>query len=302
VFSIDIKPRRDRAAAAPMAAVTPQVRGLSLRLERVSVRHLGARPAAHPALDDVELRIGGGEHVAVVGPSGAGKTTLLHVAAAALRADRGQVLLDGEEPWALGPRRRRQLRGRLFLAPQVLPLPPRQRVVTAVLAGRLPAMSLASSVRSLLYPFDVGAAHEALAPFDLDDRLFDRVDRLSGGERQRVSLARALLAPARLWLLDEPLSALDPVRAARALQTLRQQATQRGVTLVVSMHQVEMALANFPRLIGLRDGAVRFDSPASQISSEHLQSLYAHAGPAAQARDLVPEEAGEPAAAPMIWR
>jgi phosphonate transport system ATP-binding protein len=282
--------------------VNPDPRGLSLRLERVSVRHPGARSRAHPALDQVDVLIGSGEHVAVVGPSGAGKTTLLHVAAAAMRADGGRVVVDGEEPWSLDARRRRHLRGRLFLAPQVPPLPPRQRVVTSVLAGRLPAMGLASSLRSLLYPLDSGAAHQALARFDLADRLFDRVDRLSGGERQRVSLARALLAPARLWLLDEPLSALDPVRAARALQVLRQQATQRGVTLVVSMHQVEMALANFPRVVGLRDGSLRFDSRASEVSSEQLHMLYAHAAPEPAPSELGFEDAGQPAAAPLVWR
>jgi phosphonate transport system ATP-binding protein len=276
--------------------------GLSLRLERVSVRLPGARSRAHPALDEVDVRIGSGEHVAVVGPSGAGKTTLLHVAAAALRADRGRVVVDGEEAWSLDARRRRQLRGRLFLAPQVPPLPPRQRVVTSVLAGRLPAMGLVSSLRSLLYPLDIGAAHQALARFDLADRLFDRVDRLSGGERQRVSLARALLAPARLWLLDEPLSALDPVRAARALQVLRQQATQRGVTVIVSMHQVEMALANFPRVVGLRDGAVRFDSRAFEVSSEQLHALYAHAGPVPAPSEPGSEDVGQPATAPLVWR
>ena len=275
--------------------------GLSVRLERVSVRYPGT-PHTRAALDDVELRIEEGEHVAVVGPSGAGKTTLLHVAAAALRASAGRVLLDGQEPWALGSHGRRQLRQRLFLAPQVPPLPPRQRVVTAVLAGRLPAMSLASSLRSLLYPLDIGAAHQALQPFDLDGHLFDRVDRLSGGERQRVSLARALLSPARLWLLDEPLSALDPVRAARALQTVRQRASQRGITLVVSMHQVEMALAHFPRLIGVRAGKLRFDSPPSQVSREQLRSLYVHEESPSEATDPMPEEASEVTAVPMVWR
>jgi phosphonate transport system ATP-binding protein len=302
VVSVDINAHRHRVAAAPVADVAPEACGLSLRLERVSVRYSGAQPQAHPALDDVDLRIAAGEHVAVVGPSGAGKTTLLQVASAALRADRGQVLLDGREPWTLASRRRRQLRGRLFLAPQVPPLPPRQRVVTAVLAGRLPAMSLASSLRSLLYPLDIGAAHEALAPFDLGDRLFDRVDRLSGGERQRVSMARALLAPARLWLLDEPLAALDPVWADRVLRILRQQATQRGVTLVVSLHQVDMALEHFPRLVGLRDGAIRFDSPVSQVSSEQLRALYAHEKQALEPSALPPEVAGEPAVVPMAWR
>jgi phosphonate transport system ATP-binding protein len=282
--------------------VKPDALGLSLQLERVSVRYPGAQARAHPALDEVDLRISGGEHLAVVGPSGAGKTTLLHAAAAALRADRGRVLLDGVEPWSLGPRRRKQLRGRLFLAPQVPPLPPRQRVVTAVLAGRLPAMGLASSMRSLLYPIDLGAAHQALARFDLGERLFDRVDRLSGGERQRVSLARALVSPARLWLLDEPLSALDPVRGARALQILRQQALQRGATLIVSMHQVDMALANFPRVVGLRDGAVRFDGAASEVSPEQLDRLYAHAAPAPQPCEPPAEDVNEPAAVPMVWR
>jgi phosphonate transport system ATP-binding protein len=283
--------------------VTAKAAGLSLRLEQVSVRYPGAASQSRPALTDIELRIDAGEHVAIVGPSGAGKTTLLHVAAAALRATRGRVLLDGEQPWALGAGRRQQLRRRLFLAPQPPPLPPRQRVVTAVLAGRLPAMSLASSLRSLLYPLDIGAAHEALEPFDLDGRLFDRVDRLSGGERQRVGLARVLLAPARLWLLDEPLSALDPVRAARALQIMRQRASQRGITLVASLHQVDMALAHFPRLIGVRAGTVRFDSPPSQISAEQLRSLYEHEGGTQPPNEQMPEEAaGVATAVPMVWR
>ena len=276
--------------------------GPTVRLEGVSVRYPGGPAQLRSALQQVDLQIGSGEHVAVVGPSGAGKTTLLQVAACALRAQRGRVLLDGEDPWSIGSGRRRQLRGRLFLAPQVPPLPPRQRVVTAVLAGRLPAMSLASSLRSLLVPLDIARAHAALAPFDLHDRLFDRVDRLSGGERQRVSLARALLAPARLWLLDEPLSSLDPVRAARALQILREQARLHGITLVVSMHQVQMALEHFPRAVGLRDGTISFDAPSSQVSAEQLRWLYAHAAPSPQPHELASEEPDESAAVPMVWR
>ena len=168
-----------------------------------------------------------------------------------------------------------RLRGQLFLAPQVPPLPPRQRVVTAVLAGRLPAMGLLASLRSLFYPSDIPAAHDALERFDLADKLFERVDRLSGGERQRVGLARALLAPARLWLVDEPLSSLDPTRAQQAIATLVQQAAARGVTLVVTLHQVEVALAQFPRIVGLRDGAMAFDLPTAQVSRERLERLYA---------------------------
>jgi len=92
------------------------------------------------------------------------------------------------------------------------------------------------------------------------------------------------------------------VWADRALRILRQQATQRGVTLFVSLHQVDMALEHFPRLVGLRDGAIRFDSPVSQVSSEQLRSLYAHEWQALGSSALAPEDANKPAPIPMAWR
>lgn len=135
-------------------------------------------------------------------------------------------------------------------------------------------MGVWASLRSLFYPSDIPAAYAALAQFDLGDKLFERVDRLSGGERQRVGLARALLAPASLWLIDEPLSALDPMRARMALSALVSLAQERQTTLVATLHQVDMALAHFPRIIGLRDGQRVFDLPAAQVSGEHLAHLY----------------------------
>jgi phosphonate transport system ATP-binding protein len=182
--------------------------------------------------------------------------------------------LSDVNPWTQSAGALRRLRGQLFLAPQVPPLPPRQRVVTSVLAGRLPSMGLWASLRSLFYPTDIPAAYEALVHFDLGDKLFERVDRLSGGERQRVGLARALLAPASLWLIDEPLSALDPMRARMAMTALVGLAAERQVTLVATLHQVDMALAHFPRIIGLRDGQMVFDLPSAQVSREHLAHLY----------------------------
>lgn len=135
-------------------------------------------------------------------------------------------------------------------------------------------MGLLASLRSLFYPADIPAAYEALVRFDLDDKLFERVDRLSGGERQRVGLARALLSPARLWLVDEPLSSLDPTRARQALTTLVESARERRVTLVTSLHQVDAALAHFPRIVGLRDGQIAFDLPAPEVTQERLEQLY----------------------------
>jgi len=247
---------------------------VKLDLQALSARHPAARSGAAPAVRDLSLRIGAGEQLAVIGPSGAGKTTLLQVLACALPPSAGTLQVDGLQPWQLPRRSLQRLRGRLFLAPQVPPLPPRQRVVTAVLAGRLPAMGLWQSVRSLFYPADIPAAYEALDRFDLADKLFERVDRLSGGERQRVGLARALLSPASLWLIDEPLSALDPTRSRQAIGTLVDTARERGATLVATLHQVDMALAHFPRIIGLRGGQLAFDLPAAEVTRERLAALY----------------------------
>jgi phosphonate transport system ATP-binding protein len=273
---------------------------LKIQLHALAARHPAARPGTPPALQPLDLQVAASEHLAVIGPSGAGKTTLLQALACALRPASGRLTLDGVDPWTLTRSELQRLRGRLFLAPQAPPLPPRQRVVTSVLAGRLPAMSLAASLRSLFYPNDIPAAYEALARFDLGDKLFERVDRLSGGERQRVGLARALLAPATLWLVDEPLSALDPARAAQALTTLVDEARARGVTLVATLHQVDAALAHFPRIVGLRDGRLAFDLPASEVTPERLAQLYAQheheLRSSAPVADALPPDDGPPPA------
>jgi phosphonate transport system ATP-binding protein len=247
---------------------------LNIELSGLQARHPSAPPHAPPALQDISLQIAAGEQLAIIGPSGAGKTSLLQVLACAQRPTQGEFRLGGQDPWCLSTGDLRLLRGRLFLAPQVPPLPPRQRVVTSVLAGRLPALSLAASLRSLFYPSDIPAAYQALSHFDLSDKLFDRVDRLSGGERQRVGLARALLSPASLWLIDEPLSALDPMRARLAMTALVGLARERQITMVATLHQVDMVLTHFDRIIGLLEGQIVFDLPSAQVTPERLAHLY----------------------------
>ena len=245
-----------------------------IQLEGVSARHPAARAGAL-AIDAVDLRVSRGELVAVIGPSGAGKTTLLQAVACALRPEQGRLSLFGKAPWSLSRRRLHALRARLFLAPQVPPLPPRQRVVTSVLAGQLAHRGLLTSVRSLFYPVGSGAAQSALAHFDMAEKLFDRVDRLSGGERQRVGLARVLVSGAELLLIDEPLSALDPTRAQQAIAALGGAAREGGATLVTTLHQVEVARAKFERIVALRGGRIIFDLPVARVSDPMLRELYA---------------------------
>lgn len=227
-----------------------------------------------PALDGVTLSFAPGEQIAVIGPSGAGKSTLLATLACALRPAAGSVRVLGIDPWSLPTAQLHALRRRLFLAPQLPPLPPRQRVVHAVLAGRLPQWSAWRALRSLVYPQDAEIARAALERFHLEDKLFLRCDKLSGGERQRVTLARLLVSDAELLLLDEPVSSLDPALALNALEVLQAEAAARRATLVVSLHAVDLALAQFPRMIGVRAGQVVFDLPRAEVSDQRLADLY----------------------------
>lgn len=247
---------------------------MRITVEGLAAHHPATATGSAPVLKPLTLAIAPGEQVAIIGPSGAGKTTLLYALACALKPAAGRLELDGINPWALPVAQLQKLRGRLFLAPQTPPLPPRQRVITSVLAARLPQQSLLASLRSLFYPTHIADAEAALARFDLAGKLWHRVDRLSGGERQRVGLARALLSRATLWLIDEPLSSLDPSRATLAIESLTQSAQDCGATLVTTLHQVDVA-TRFPRIIGLRDGEMQFDLPAREVTPGQLAALYA---------------------------
>ncbi|WP_313225295.1 phosphonate ABC transporter ATP-binding protein [Stutzerimonas nitrititolerans] len=228
------------------------------------------------ALAGIDIQAAQGERIAIIGPSGAGKTTLLRLLATGLKPDRGQLSLLGEQPWGEGSYRLRKLRARIGLVHQAPPLPPRQRVVTAVLAGRLGRWSLPRSLLSLIYPLDRSGAAEALARLDLADKLYVRCDQLSGGQLQRVGIARMLYQQPELILADEPVSAMDPVLSDHTLGLLNKEAQRRNATLVASLHAVDLALAHFPRIIGLRAGQILFDKPAEALRPEELTALYAN--------------------------
>jgi phosphonate transport system ATP-binding protein len=248
---------------------------MEILLEGLDARHRAATANAPMALQGLSLQIRAGEHLAVIGPSGAGKTSLLQVLATGLRPLAGKLSLDGVNPWSLGGASLKRLRSRIFYAPQIPPLPPRQRVVTALSSARLPELSVASSILNLVRPQFAQQSYEALCAFDLGEKLWLRVDRLSGGERQRIGLAKAFMSSAELWLVDEPLSALDPKRSQQAIKAMVDEANRRGVTLIATLHQVEVARQMFPRVIGLREGHLRFDLPRESVTDATLHELYA---------------------------
>jgi phosphonate transport system ATP-binding protein len=246
----------------------------------LDLRKIVAKPPSNQRessfrLKDISLNIQSGEHLAIIGPSGSGKTTLLQVLAAALKPISGKLDLDGTNPWSLSVSQLQELRSKLFYAPQIPPLPPRQRVVTTLSSSRLTSMTLGQSLLNLICPQHTKDAMSALDLFDLKEKVWKRVDHLSGGERQRVGLARVLMSSAKLWLVDEPLSALDPKRSKQAISTLIAEANKRGTTLIVTLHQVEVATGKFPRVIGLKDGSLEFDLAAELVTKNLLHELYA---------------------------
>ncbi|MEE4462796.1 ATP-binding cassette domain-containing protein [Azotobacter chroococcum] len=245
---------------------------MTLNLSGVGLTHANGQVA----LSDIELQIAPGERVAIIGPSGAGKTSLLRLLATAQQPSAGRIEVLGADPWRLSAAARQRLRARIGLIHQAPPLPPRQRVVTAVLAGRLGQWSLGRSLLNLLHPLDTAGAAAALARLDLAEKLFEHCDQLSGGQLQRVGIARVLYQEPELILADEPVSAMDPVLAGHTLGVLSEEAGRRGITLLASLHAVDLALAHFPRILGVRAGRLVFDRPAAALTRAELDALYAN--------------------------
>lgn len=248
-------------------------------------------PNGFRAINRASCVIGRGERVAIIGPSGAGKTTLLRLLATALRPTAGSIGLLGADPWRLHRSSLRRLRGRIGMVHQAPPIPPRQRVVTAVLAGRLGQWPAWRSLASLIYPADIRGAKEVLARMEIADKLFERCDRLSGGQLQRVGVARVLYQRPEMILTDEPVSSVDPALSDRIVGELNREAIERGVTLVASLHAVDLALHWFPRIVGMKGGEIAFDLPPVRVSDAMLRDLYAAESAQVPTQDSRPFEA-----------
>ena len=244
----------------------------SFRLDRVGVGFDGAE-----VLREVDLEIAPGEQVALVGPSGAGKTTLLRVLDGVLRPCSGRMLWDGQDVYGFVGRKLRAFRADVGFVPQDHGLVPNLRVVQNVVSGKLGRRGFLASLRSLLWPSrdDLLRAHEVLEQVGIADYLFHRTDRLSGGQQQRVAIVRALFQDPEALLADEPVASVDPPRARSIIRLLTGLAADRGLTLVVSLHDLDLARAFLPRVVGLRDGRILFDQPADRVTSTDVEALYA---------------------------
>ena len=233
------------------------------------------REGAVRALEDVTLRVSRGERVALLGPSGAGKSTLLRLLNATLRPARGALSFEGRDVSALGPGELRAVRRRIGTIFQHPSLVPSLTALQNALCGRLGSWNLLRSLRALVAPAaeDVRTGLAALETVGLSGKAGARADELSGGQQQRVAIARVLVQDPEVVLADEPFASLDPGLTAQ-LADLLFEVTQR-LTLVAAMHDVDLALQRFQRIIGVRAGRVVFDVPAAEVSPDLLQKLYA---------------------------
>jgi phosphonate transport system ATP-binding protein len=227
------------------------------------------------ALDGVDIGIQRGERVALIGPSGAGKTTLFRLLNCTLRPTSGKLWINGEDVATLHGRRLRQARRLIGTIYQQHNLVPRLKVVHNVLAGRLGRWSTLRSLSSLAKPTELEIAHKALSQVGIPDKIFERTDELSGGQQQRVAIARVLVQDPEVILADEPVSSVDPTLASTIVRLLIDISESTRKTLVVSLHSVDLALAYFPRVIGIKRGAAVFDLAPDKISEAMLEDLYA---------------------------
>jgi phosphonate transport system ATP-binding protein len=236
---------------------------------------VGVRFGVRPALSSVDLRIDGGERVAVIGPSGAGKSTLLNVLNGMVVPTDGRVCVLGKDPAILHERELRRLRSQIGTVHQRLNLVGPLRAVHNAAAGRLGRTSTARALASLVTGRGLDDAINALVRVGLGDRRDERTDRLSGGEQQRVAIARLLVQRPVATLADEPVSSLDPARARMVMDLLMGVTAEIDTTLVVSLHDVDLALERFDRVVAVRDGTIAFDVPPDRVRPEMIGALYA---------------------------
>ena len=226
------------------------------------------------AVDGVDLLVNAGEFVVILGRSGAGKTTFLRALNRLVEPTAGTVRVAGRVVTGAGRGELREARRRIAVIFQQFNLVRRASVQENVLAGRLGYVRALPSVLGRFPPRDRAQALECLAQVGLAHLAERRADTLSGGEQQRVAIARALAQSPDVILADEPTASLDPQLTGSIMDILRRVNVERGLTLVVSQHQLETALAYATRIVGFRRGCVGFDGPPAALSPAVIAAIY----------------------------
>jgi phosphonate transport system ATP-binding protein len=251
------------AGVASAVAAMIEVRGLRVRVSPATV-----------AVDGVDLTVAPGEFVVVIGSSGAGKTTLLRALNRLVEPTEGTVRVAGRPVTGAGPAELREVRRRIGTIFQQFNLVRRASVIANVLAGRLGYVPALGSLLGRFPASDHALAEACLARVGLAAYAQRRADTLSGGEQQRVAIARALAQTPDVILGDEPTASLDPQLTVAIMDILAAINREQHLTLVVSQHQLDTALAYGTRIVGLRAGRVVFDGPPWDVTPGVVRAVY----------------------------
>jgi phosphonate transport system ATP-binding protein len=244
----------------------------------LSVRAISKSFPAARALDHVSLEVGRGEMIALIGPSGSGKSTLLRAIAglATIDADGGTINGFGETLQARGrlTDRARGARRRIGFVFQQFNLVGRLSLFTNVALGSLGRIGFWRGLLGLWPEETRRAAMAALDRVGVADRAVQRANTLSGGQQQRGAIARTLVQQAEVILADEPVASLDPVSARRVMDILKDLNNADGITVLVTLHQIDYALRYCDRAVALKAGRTIYDGPTSGLGRDTLIEIY----------------------------
>ncbi len=241
-----------------------------LRLDSLTKRY----DTGDLALSDISLTVPDGQVMALIGPSGAGKSTLIRCINRLVEPTSGQIWVGEQEITQLSPRALRQVRRKVGMIFQEYALVERLSVMENVLSGQLGYVGFWQSwLRRFPQPV-VDEAFRLLSRVGLPDFPDKRADALSGGQRQRVGIARALLQNPDLLLVDEPTASLDPKTARQIMRLIMELAGERGLAVIINIHDVPLAQMFAQRIVGLRAGQVVYDGQPDGLTSEVLTDIY----------------------------
>jgi phosphonate transport system ATP-binding protein len=231
-------------------------------------------PDGTEALHNVSFDVQDGEFLAVIGLSGSGKSTLLRCINRLIDPTEGRVTWDDLDITAAQGKGLRHIRRQIGMIFQQFNLVKRSSVMVNVLSGRL---GYANPWTSLVHRFSSADHQRAIAALErvgISEKADNRADQLSGGQQQRVGIARALMQEPRLMLADEPVASLDPVLAHSILRYLELLNQQDGITVLCSLHFLDLVHRYATRVIGLKDGELVFDGLPSELTRERFKEVY----------------------------